>query len=180
VFVGRLASAPARSAGALNFAIPSELLIVMGISIGSAAVSTAIKTNKDAQGGSAGSGPAVATRALTERAPNPMQAVMVEEGTAADQAIDITKFQNFWLTVILIAAYLATAIAAIHDAGTADKLTALPGFDAAFVTLLGISHAGYLAGKMPNKPGVPELSSASRGSMQAPVRPSGSQREEGT
>src|ERR1700754_2367726 len=47
VFVCRLADASARSVGALNFDIPSELLIVMGISLGSAAVATAIKTNKD-------------------------------------------------------------------------------------------------------------------------------------
>jgi hypothetical protein len=155
VFVGRLVYEPSRAAGALNFAIPNELLLVMGISIGSAAVSTAIKTNKDAATGGTGSSPVVATRELTETSPAPAQALMVEEGTGADQAIDIAKFQNFWFTLILITAYISTAIATIVDAGTADELTELPGFDATFVTLLGISHAGYLAGKVPDRPGVP-------------------------
>lgn len=155
VFVGRLLDGPARAAGALNFTIPNELLLVMGISIGSAAISTAIKTNKDTETSSTPDRPAVATRELTEQRPRPAQAVMVEEGGAADQAIDIGKFQNFWFTLILIAAYVATAIAAITDAAVPSMITELPGFDATFVTLLGISHAGYLAGKIPDKPGIP-------------------------
>jgi hypothetical protein len=155
VFVGRLVYAPSRAAGALNFAIPNELLLVMGISIASASVSTAIKTNKESPANATHPGPAVATRDLTGSKPILAQALKVEEGAAADQAIDITKFQNFWFTLILIAAYVSTAIAAFLEVETADKVTALPGFDATFVTLLGISHAGYLAGKLPDKPGIP-------------------------
>jgi hypothetical protein len=155
VFIGRLMYGPSRAAGALNFAIPNELLIVMGISIGSATIAGAIKTNKDTKAHGAPDRPAVATRELTDRAPEPAQAVMVEEGGAADQAIDIAKFQNFWFTLILISAYVALAIARITEAGSPDQLTSLPGFDAAFVTLLGISHAGYLAGKLPDRPGIP-------------------------
>jgi hypothetical protein len=155
VFVGRLLDATARADGALNFAIPNELLLVMGISIGSAAVATAIKTNKDARTNDTSTGPTVATRALTEHAPGPAQAIMVEEGSTADQAIDIAKFQNFWFTFILIAAYVALAVATIMDAANVSAITELPGFDATFVTLLGISHAGYLAGKLPDRPGIP-------------------------
>lgn len=150
VFIGRLIDDAARAAGALNFAIPDELLVVMGISVGSAAVSTGIKTNKDAN-----PRPTVASQELTDRAPTPVQAMLVEEGGTADQAIDVGKFQAFWITLILIAAYVAQAAAEISGATSADQVTALPGFDATFVTLLGISHAGYLAGKIPDRLGVP-------------------------
>jgi hypothetical protein len=141
----------------LNITIPSEVLLLLGISIGSTTLSTAIKSAKDATNKSG-----IAAAGLTSpKGDAPLagtgtrfsQVFLVEEGEGADQVIDVTKFQNFWLTLILAIAYVALAIQAINMASSAAALNALPGFDATFVTLLGISHAGYLAGKLPTRPG---------------------------
>ena len=91
-------------ATALEFAIPSTLLLVMGISLGSAVGASAIKGTKDQ----------VATNAIAasndEDKPRLLQLFTLEEGTLADKAIDIGKFQNFWLTLILVMGYIALAV----------------------------------------------------------------------
>jgi hypothetical protein len=56
------------------------------------------------------------------------------------------------ITLILIAAYLLTVTAALSKVTDISLLNQLPGFSQSMVTLLGISHAGYLAGKLPNPP----------------------------
>jgi hypothetical protein len=74
----------------------------------------------------------------------------------ADKVIDVAKFQKFAITLILLAAYTATAIDAIEAADSASDLRALPRIAGAFVTLVGISHAAYLGGKLPSPPGIPD------------------------
>ncbi len=69
--------------------------------------------------------------------------------------IDITKFQNFVITIVLVVAYVALAIQTIVDADTAAAVAALPGFSGTFLTLLGISHAGYVLGNLPPERGEP-------------------------
>ena len=136
-------------ADALEFSIPNEVLLLLGISVGSAGLSTAIKTAKDTT---------VPERIAASDAndkPRLAQMFLTEEGDAADQTIDVAKYQNFWLTVILLVAYVALGINVIANAEDAGDLTALPSFSGTFLTLLGISHAGYLAGKLPNRPGTP-------------------------
>jgi NAD/NADP transhydrogenase beta subunit len=133
---------------ALNFTIPKELLGAMGISVGSAAAAVAVKSGKDAQN------PQRIAASDTADKPRFSQVFLVEEGELADKVVDITKFQNFWFTIILVAAYIGLAISSIRSAGVA--LTALPGFDGTFLTLLGISHVGYIAGKMPARAGTPD------------------------
>ena len=79
------------------------------------------------------------------------QVFLAEEGEAAkNEAIDITKFQNFLLTFIVLIAYVAAAIAFIAKTKV-TCLNALPGLDSTMLTLIGISHAGYIAGKLPDK-----------------------------
>jgi hypothetical protein len=135
--------------GALNFTIPDELLLVMGISLGSTVTATAVKSGKDTvRPGS------IAASDAKDR-PHFRQIFRVEEGEFADQVIDLTKFQNFLITLMLVVAYVALTAATIQTAATPASLTALPGFAGTFVTLLGISHAAYLAGKVPDKPGTP-------------------------
>jgi hypothetical protein len=137
-----------------NFTIPNELLIVMGISVGSTASAAAVKAGKDFRA-SASAGTGTGVKLIVARnasgAPTPKfsQLFLTEEGSV--EYVDITRFQNFWLTLILIVAYVAWAVAYLATK-TPAKLTALPGFDSSMVTLLGISHAGYLAGKLPDKP----------------------------
>jgi hypothetical protein len=133
----------------LDFTIPNPLLLVMGISLGSTVTAVAVKAGKDTARPAA-----IAASNLDDRK-RIAQIFLVEEGAFADQIIDVTKFQNFWITVLLLVSYVALAAGVLATSAPA-QLGALPGFSDAFVTLLGISHAGYLAGKLPDRPGAPQ------------------------
>lgn len=133
---------------ALSFSIPSTLLAVMGINIASSAGAIVVKSAKDVQAPER-----IAASDASDR-PHFSQIFLIEEGALADKVIDITKFQSFWFTLILVAAYVVFAAIRISELGTA--VTALPEFNETFVLLLSISHAGYLAGKMPARQGEPE------------------------
>jgi len=135
VFIARV-SVPGNP---LNIDIPDELLIVMGISIGSAASATAIKAGKDMD----------SVSIIGRGKPKFSQVFLEEEGKT--EAVSVTKFQNFWLTLILVAAYVVTAARAVHAASVATDPFPLPGFNDTFLILLGASHAGYLAGKLPKR-----------------------------
>jgi hypothetical protein len=139
---------------ALDFGIPGELLGVLGISVGSTVAATVVKSEKDRSRAES-----IAATNETKR-PSFKQVFTVEEGEFADRAIDVTKFQNFWFTLILITAYVGLCIGQFNDLNDIGELTSLPGFDPNFVTLLGISHAGYIAGKLPDRPGVPNAPTA--------------------
>ncbi len=125
----------------LNITIPNELLIVMGISVGSTTVSGAIKASKDLKQ------VAIKGKGGVSKF---SQVFLVEEGTEAE-TIDVTKYQNFWLTLIAVVAYIATAVTYISTKTTIAELNSLPGFSDTLLTLLGISHAGYIAGKLPDR-----------------------------
>jgi len=141
---------------ALTFGIPGELLAVLGISVGSTVAATVVKSQKDEQR------PEHIAASDATKEPSFKQVFTIEEGEFADRAIDVTKFQNFWFTVILITAYIGLSVAQFDDLNNIGELTSLPGFDTNFVTLLGISHAGYIAGKLPNRAGNPNAPSARR------------------
>ena len=59
----------------------------------------------------------------------------------AGKVISITKYQNFIFTLVILAYYVGAAI-------QAGGLPALP---KEVVWLIGISHAGYVGGKVPNR-----------------------------
>ena len=149
VFIARLFHAVPNP---LDITIPDEVLIVMGISIGSATAAGAIKASKDMKGTS--------QKVLQAR----FSQTFTEEGEGDDDIVDITKFQNLWLTLIVIAAYVVSAINYIGTKTDPGALNALPGFNGTLLTLLGISHAGYLAGKLPDKKS-PALRSAPPGDV---------------
>jgi hypothetical protein len=165
VFFGRLIDGVSEP---LSFSIPSEVLGLLGITAGSSVAATAVKSAKDA------TAPArIAASNLADK-PRLAQIFLLEEGAYADKVIDVTKFQGFVLTIILIAAYVALAIQAIHDAGTAKEVTSLPGFSGTFLTLLGISQGTYVLGKVPNQEGTPDgLSVAHRTANLTAVPPGG-------
>jgi hypothetical protein len=159
VFWGRLLDGHPQDA--LSFSIPANLLLVIGISAGSAAVSTATKAYKD---GTAGSSVSVSVPGSSNKSERPFfaQVFLLEEGAMADRAVDIAKFQQFWITLILVAAYIALAIGDFGNLGEASRIGALPDFSQQMVILLGISHVGYLAGKLPAQAGVPPISVQTR------------------
>jgi len=147
VVCSRLQSTPTT---ALDFAIPTELLTVMGIALGSSATSMAIKAQKDL------SRPERIAASDENDRPRLSQMFLLEEGELADQAVDVTKFQNFWITIVLLAAYVGLAIATFRPLASSADIMTLPTFSATLLTLLGASHAGYLAGKLPNRAGTPQ------------------------
>jgi hypothetical protein len=131
----------------LDFKIPPELLQLMGISLGTATLVGAAKNGKDVPGSARIARVGVFTqsngtqRTITARF---AQVFMEEEGDQADQVVSITKFQNVMITALAALAYLAQVWKEGGPGG-------LPAPTENFVWLVGISHAGYLGGKLPTK-----------------------------
>ena len=67
--------------------------------------------------------------------------------------LDLGKVQNLFFTVVLVVAYVAVLVADFAEGG---PISSLPALDTGMVTLLGISHGGYLAFKAtPHTPRAP-------------------------
>jgi hypothetical protein len=172
VFFGRLIEGVVNP---LEFKIPGRVLGLLGISLGTAVGVGAIKSGKATKeeakpAGAAPAGPRpvievpeppgraetkLAIYQHTNRPPFPAQIFMMEEGEYADDVIDVSKFQGFGFTVMLVVAYVFMAISAISHAKTAGHVTALPDLKGTFLILLGISYAGYAGGKLPEQAGKP-------------------------
>lgn len=112
--------------------------------------STAIKRTKDATQPAS-----VAASGGRNYPPRLAQIFLVEEGTFADQAVDVGKFQQFVVTIVLVVTYIALAAHAVDVAGSASAVTTLPNITGAFLVLLGISHGAYVSAKIPSSPGTP-------------------------
>jgi hypothetical protein len=106
IFLARLIAglslhSPLTPGDVLDIYIPSQILILAGISGGSAVLATAVKSQpdrtqrfRDQQG---------------DAKPRFSQVFLVEEGANMDKAVDVMKFQNFFLTLIAVGAYVAMA-----------------------------------------------------------------------
>lgn len=132
-----------------NIQISSQLLGLMGISAGSAVLSAGVKGAKDAPGANANvarKGEFLDSKGNPrDIAPRLAQIWLVEEGDLADKVVDITKYQNFIFTLVILGFYIA-------GAWTSGGLPELAG---SVVALIGISHAGYVGAKVPDKDGKP-------------------------
>jgi hypothetical protein len=166
VFAARAAT---RGIDPLTFSIPTQVLGLLGISVGSAAIATGVKAYKNR------------TRALFVAASPPGEAsvtqmLMVEEGPQADKIVDVYKLQNFLVTIFLVCAYVVLAVHMFAGLGPAPAITSpanittLPAFSGTFLTLLAISHAGYLGGKLPNRGQDPELDAPDMSLVRANAR----------
>lgn len=166
VFWGRLAEG---SANPFGFVVPPDVVGVLGIALASTMMAGVVKASKDATYGDC-----VAASDRVRDLPRLSQIFMQEEGPLADRVVDVTKFQNFVITITLVVGYAALATTLIENAATAAKVATVPGFSGAFITLLGISHAGYLAGKLPVASGgnpAPGLTVATLGTDIQPANP---------
>ena len=127
--------------------LPRELLGLMGISAGSAVLATGVKAAKDAPGAPANvarSGTFTLADGTTRTiSPKFSQIWLEEEGERADVTISITKYQNFIFTIVALVAYVALSV----------KIQGIATLPEEIVGLIGISHAGYVAGKVPDKQG---------------------------
>jgi len=121
---------------AMNITVPTSLLILAGISGGSAVIATAVKSAKFG-------------KVDPNAPPQFRQIFMTEEGDNTDQTIDATKFQSFFFTLIAVAAYIALAASQLANAKT--PLDSLPDIGQGVTWLIGISQAAYLGAKIPDK-----------------------------
>ena len=136
VFFGRLQHGVSDP---LNFTIPPEVLGLLGHQcwLGGDLLSS---KGSDEYGRAAR---VIAGSGVGPWRPSLMQFFQQEEGTYADQVVDIGKFQGFTITIVLVVAYTALTIDSIHKAATAADLTSLPTFAGTFLVLLGISQGTY-------------------------------------
>ena len=146
MFFGRLAHGVPDP---LSTDIPPTVLGLLGISAGSGVAATAVKRTKDV------TQPASVAVTNAENSPRLNQIFPVEEGTFPNQVADITKFQGFVVTILLIGAYITASVNEITTAGTALGVTSLPNVNSALVGLFGFSHGAYMVGKIPTSAGNP-------------------------
>ncbi|HEX8865386.1 MAG TPA: hypothetical protein VF821_06970 [Lentzea sp.] len=145
---GRFAAGQVDVAG---FQIPSQVLWLLGISLASGVVAAAVKVVK-----STNRPEAVAAYPVGQERGKLWEMLTVEEGASAGKSIDLAKFQNFVITVLLVVLYVAQAASALKAVSNPAGIAGLPAFSDAFLVLLGVSHAAYLLGKMPSPAGTPE------------------------
>lgn len=138
--IGRDAGSP------LNVDIPNELWLTMGISTASLiAAPSALQYKERRHGGELHSWETEAQSRLSD--------LFRGEEAADHDHLDLGKVQMFLFTVVLILGY-GLAVGDMLDESTAP-FTALPAVDEGVVTLLAISHAGYLTRKV--LPAAPSL-----------------------
>jgi hypothetical protein len=125
----------------LDIAVPEQLLILAGISGGSAVVATAAKSTRTAQ--------IRAMNLSSQKQTHFSQMFFVEEGAAADQVIDVTKFQGFFFTAIAVLVYI---VASAFELAATSVPRGLPELTPGLVWLIGISQAAYVGGKFPQHP----------------------------
>jgi len=121
-----------------------------------------LKLQMEAQGKDVTKAQNVAASGGLDFQPRLAQIFLVEEGTFADEVVDISKFQQFVVTILIVVAYTATAVQWISNHGTAQSVTSLPTISTALLTLFGISHGAYVVGKAPTSAGDPPLSIQTR------------------
>jgi len=131
--------------GPLNVEIPTEVLVLLGISAGSLVTATQIDSDHDRAG----------RLYIARTGDNPSWMDLWHGDQEGDhEYIDIAKFQMFWFTVAAVVAYGLQINAVIGDAMLANaftNLTTLPVPDTSLVGLLAVSHLGYLANKLPER-----------------------------
>jgi hypothetical protein len=139
--------------------LSAELLGLMGISAGSAVLATGVKATKDALGSNAQVAWVGRTIKRRDGVEDTIEAHFAqiwleEEGAMADKVISITKYQNFVITLVVVAFYVSITW----------KQAALPNnLPESVVWLIGISHAGYVGGKVPNQGPDPENAALASG-----------------
>ena len=130
--IGRGAGSP------LSVDIPSELWLAMGISTASLVASPVALAYKQRR-----------RPGQVASLPNPACSHMADlfrgEETSDEKDLDLGKVQMFLFTVVLIVGYAL----ALGDqfAGQEGMISSLPNINGAVVSLLAISHAGYLTKK---------------------------------
>jgi hypothetical protein len=130
----------------LDVDIPGELLVAMGISLGSLASAKVVLAVKESKSGVAREGDPTANASAVYRSARAQWSDLFRGDTAETAgSLDLGKVQLFYITIALVVGYaIVTATGFAH---VTAKIETLPKLDQAFVALLAISHAGYLTTK---------------------------------
>ena len=135
--------------GSLNIEMASTIWALMGISVGSTAGSVLIKGTKSHQKPSDETLEKKQRMGILAMNEKPAEARLADlfkgEELTDHPYVDITKVQMFFFTVALVAGY--AGILWCFDWTEKEGLVEFPNFSTTMVTLLGISHAGYLTVK---------------------------------
>jgi len=129
-----------------TLSLSPELLGLMGISAASGVLATGVKAMKDAPGSNVQVARVGLTLTLRDGSSSKITAQFAqiwleEEGDLADKVISVTKFQNFIFTLVAVVFYVSIAW----------KHGGLPDLPENVVWLIGISHTGYVGGKVPSQ-----------------------------
>jgi hypothetical protein len=134
-FVTVLAARWGAGVGGSFVDIPENVLLVLGLAIGTGLAAKVIKVNNIA------AGKEVNTRATGAEGP----AALFKDD---DGRIDLNKTQAMAFTFIAVGAFLAAVAASLKDpAGT----TSLPDIDPTLLVLMGFGSAAFLGGKLASK-----------------------------
>ena len=115
--------------------IPEPLWLAMGVSTGSLVASPLVLHRAKGKG----------VHVNAEPADSRWTDLVRGEERGFVHVIDLGKVQLLLVTIVLVLAYGTVVGHALADDG--KIVTSLPGIDDAFVIMLGISHAGYIAKK---------------------------------
>jgi hypothetical protein len=128
----------------LDITVPTQVWVLLGISTTSLIGSPLLKSNKMAEG-------KIDTRPDLEEAS--VADLFRGEEKSNHDVLDLAKVQMFFFTLVLVLVY-AVMLGSLFI-NTTGALKALPDMDPSMTTLLGISHAGYLANKAIPHPEAP-------------------------
>ena len=120
----------------LAIVVPTQVWLLMGISTTSLVGSPLLKSNKMAAG-------QIKVREDLHEAE--VADLFRGEEISNCNTLDLAKVQMFFFTLVLVLAY-AVLLGSVF-ANTTGPIGGLPDIDPSMTTLLGISHAGYLANK---------------------------------
>jgi hypothetical protein len=113
---------------AWDLTVPGEVWGLLGISLGSTALATAVKAQKNnPPGNPLGAGDRVLARTDATKA-RISDMFAYDEGTGALTRLDVTKFQNFVFAVALAVTYLWNCLWLFGKASTPLAVTGLPAF----------------------------------------------------
>jgi hypothetical protein len=124
--------------------IPPQIWVLMGISTTSLIGSPLLKSNKMAEG-------KIKTRDDVQEAE--VADLFRGEEVSNCNVLDLAKVQMFFFTLVLVLVY-AVRLGSLFI-NTHAPILMLPDIDPSMTTLLGISHAGYLANKAIPHPEAP-------------------------
>jgi hypothetical protein len=143
---------------ALDIAIPGELLVAMGISVGSLVGSKVVLNYKANEHGTVAEvpEPSVSPQGMVESAVPPgavyrgdrpqWRDLFQGDTVESKDSVDLGKLQMFYVTIALLIGY-GLVVADVFASVPAAGITTLPALNAGFIALLAISHAGYLTAK---------------------------------